>query len=61
METSKERVIKYIQDLPDNLTEEEITYHLYVREEINIARKQFAEGKIHTHEEVMEKYKQWLP
>jgi hypothetical protein len=61
METAKERVIKFIQGLPSNLTEEEITYHLYVRDEIFKARKQSAEGKLLSHSEVKEKYKKWLP
>ena len=57
METAKDRVIKFIENLPDNLSEEEIAYHLYVREEILKAQKESREGKLFSHQVVKEHYK----
>ncbi len=51
-ESAKKELMDYILTLPDNISEDEIAYHIYVREEIRIARKQAEEGNIYTQEQV---------
>ncbi len=58
--SSKEKVINFIKSLPDGLTVEEITYHLYVNERIIKAQQQIKDGNYHTHEEAKERMKKWL-
>ena len=35
-ESAKKELMDYISTLPDNISEDEIAYHIYVREEIRI-------------------------
>lgn len=57
----KEDIIKLIQDLPDDVTLEDIQYHLFVRQKLQKAEEQIKEGKTIPHEEVMEKIrKKWF-
>ena len=58
--SAKEKIIKFIKNLPDILSEEEIAYHIYVREEIKIAENEVQKGKLVDHKEVKEMYKKWL-
>lgn len=56
----KNDVIKIIQDMPENVTMEEILYKLYVRTRIEEGIKELDEGKGIPHEEAMEKIAKWL-
>lgn len=57
----KEEIIKLIQNLPDDVTLEDIQYHLFVRQKLLRAEEQIKEGKTLSHEEVMEKVRnKWL-
>ena len=51
----KEEVIKLIKDLPEDITLEDIQYHLFVKQKLLKAEKQISEGKTIPHEQVMEK------
>jgi len=51
----KEDVIKLIQELPDDITLEDIQYHLFVKQKLLRAEEQIKEGKTIPHEKVMEK------
>ena len=57
----KEDIIKLIQELPDDVTLEDIQYHLFVKQKLLRAEEQIKEGKTIPHEEVMEKArKKWF-
>lgn len=57
----KEEVIKLIKDLPEDITIEDIQYHLFVKQKLQKAEKQISEGKIIPHEQVIEKArKKWF-
>lgn len=60
MSSSKEEMIRFIQDLPENLSSDEILYHLYVREEIKKGKKDIQEGKYYTEEQIDELMLQWF-
>jgi hypothetical protein len=56
----KNDVIRYIQELPDNVTMEDILYKLYVRAKIEEGIKELDEGKGISHEEAMQRISKWL-
>jgi len=57
----KEEVIKLIQDLPEDITIEDIQYHLFVKQKLLKAEQQIIDGKTSPHDEVMERAKKkWL-
>jgi len=60
MPSTKETVIDFIKNLPENLSVEEIAYKLYINEKINRAQQQMKDGEYLTHEEAKERLKKWL-
>ncbi|MFC5471609.1 hypothetical protein ACFPPD_23315 [Cohnella suwonensis] len=56
----KDEVIRLIQDLPDNVTVEDILYKLYVRARIEEGLTELDAGKGITHSEAMERINKWL-
>ncbi len=60
MASIKESVIDLIKTLPDNVSMDDIMYHLYVKQKIIHGKKQVEEGHLHSHEEVEEMSKEWL-
>jgi len=57
----KEEVIKLIKDLPEDITLEDIQYHLFVKQKLLKAEKQISEGKTIPHEQVIDKArKKWF-
>jgi hypothetical protein len=57
MPSANEAAINFIKNLPDNLSIEEITYKLYINENISKAKQQIKDGKYVTHEEAKERMK----
>jgi len=58
--TLKEELISLIKKLPDNLTLDDVMYHLYVRQKILRGLEASNQGKIYTHEQVKEQAQKWL-
>jgi predicted transcriptional regulator len=58
--STKEVVIKIINEMPDNATIEDIMYQLYIRSKIEAGLKELDEGRGIPHEEAMEKISKWL-
>jgi len=50
----KEEVISLLHELPDDITLDEIMYHLYVKQKIIKGLKDIEDGNTYTHEEVKE-------
>ena len=59
-QTIKDQVISYIKTLPDNVTIEDIMYHLYVREKIFRGIKAADEGRVVSNEKAKEIIEKWL-
>ena len=55
----KEEVISLLHKLPDDITLDEIMYHLYVKQKIIKGLKDIEDGNTYTHEEVKEMAKKW--
>lgn len=57
----KEEVIELIKKLPEDVTLEDIQYHLFVKQKLLTSEKQISEGKTSPHNEVMERAsKKWF-
>lgn len=54
MATEKESILQMIKELPDDVTLEDIMYHLYVREKIFRGLKDADEGKKVSNEKAKE-------
>ena len=49
-----------IDTLPDDVTWEDVQYSIYVRERIDRGRREAAEGKIASEEEIEQRMERWL-
>ncbi len=58
--TAKEEVRQMIDNLPDDISLEDIQYHIYVRQKVARGLKDIEEGKVLTQEEVEERMQKWL-
>ncbi|MCK4223658.1 MAG: hypothetical protein KAX39_00665 [candidate division Zixibacteria bacterium] len=56
----KEQVIQMIQNLPDDVSVEEIMAELYFRLQVDAGLKDLDEGKGISHEEVEKRMSKWL-
>jgi hypothetical protein len=56
----KGEVIKLIEELPDNVTIEDILYKLYVRARIEEGIKELDQGEGLSHDQAMERISKWL-
>lgn len=60
MRTAKEKVRKMLEQLPDDVSFEDIQYHIYVREKIERGLKDIQEGRVLSQEDVEERMSKWL-
>ena len=56
----KKEVISLIEDLPDDITLDDIIYHLYVKQKLLKAKKDIAQGRTYSHEQVKKMAEKWL-
>lgn len=60
MKTVKDEVRKMLDNLPDDITFEDVQYHIYVREKIEKGLKDVEEGRVISHEEIEKRMAGWL-
>ena len=60
MSKAKEEVRMVIDQIPDDVSFEDIQYHIYVREKIERGLKDIKEGRVLSHEEVERRMSRWL-
>ncbi len=58
--TTKQEAMRLIEGLPENVSLEDIQYHLYVLAKIERGRNELREGKGHTQEEVESLARKWI-
>ena len=58
--TVKEEVRKLLDQLPDDVSYEDIQYHLYVRQKIERGLKDLEDGRVLTQEEAEQRMARWL-
>jgi predicted transcriptional regulator len=60
MANVKEQVIRMIQDLPDEVSIEDVMAELYFRLQVDAGLKELDEGQGIPHEEIEKRMSQWL-
>jgi predicted RNA-binding protein YlqC (UPF0109 family) len=58
MSIAKKKILELIKDLPDEVDIEEIIYRLYLRQKLEVAEKDVQEGRVISHEEVVNHFSQ---
>ena len=58
--SAKEEVIDLLRRLPDNVTLEDIRYHIYVLEQVKSGLESADAGPYRTQEEMRAEVKRWL-
>ncbi len=58
-ENVKENIISFLRTLPDDVTIEDIMYHLYVRKKIQRGLEDVKEGRTVSHEEMQNLISTW--
>jgi len=56
----KKEVISLIEDLPDDITLDDIIYHLYVKQKLLKAKEDITQGRTYSHEKVKKMAEKWL-
>lgn len=60
MSTAKEEVRKMLDQLPDDSSFEDIQYHIYVREKVELGLEDIQQGRTLSQEEVERRMGKWL-
>jgi hypothetical protein len=60
MARPKDQVRKLLDELGDNVSLEEIQYHIYVRQKVEKGREEVDKGMTISHTEVEERMSRWL-
>ncbi len=55
----KEQVISFLNELPEDVTFEEIMYHLYVKQKILKGKKELKRGNTNSQEKIEDEVKKW--
>jgi predicted transcriptional regulator len=59
-ETAKQTALRVIESLPDDAPYEDIMYEIYVLDKIEAGIRDFEEGRVIPHAEVMTKVERWI-
>jgi hypothetical protein len=59
MPTSKEDLLKFVVELPDDSTIDDIEYYLYVRRKIENGREAARRGEVITQDEFKKRMNEW--
>ena len=60
MATEKENIIKMIEELPDDVSLDEVMYHLYVRQKILRGLEDVKHGRTYSHNQAKKMLEKWL-
>ncbi|TFG00553.1 MAG: hypothetical protein EU529_11295 [Promethearchaeota archaeon] len=60
MQTIKDRVIESIKKLPDDVNYDDIMESIYVQQMISEGIEQLDKGEYISHEDIKERFKEWL-
>lgn len=58
--TEKERILKLVENLPDDLQTEDVMYALYVKDKIDRGLADADAGRVISHEEAKRRLAKWL-
>lgn len=60
MSTVKDKIRKLLDELPDNVSYEDVQYHIYARQKIERGLQDEAEGRLVSQEEAERRMARWL-
>jgi len=60
MRTAKQEVRKLLDEIPDDVSLEDVQYHIYVRQKIERALEDAKKGRVIGQEEVERRMSKWL-
>jgi hypothetical protein len=60
LQTAKQEVQEFLQELPDDATLEDIQYHIYVKQKIAQGLADVREGRVSTQAGVERRFSRWL-
>jgi predicted transcriptional regulator len=60
MENAKDQVQEILENLPEDTSLEDIQYHIYVRQKIELGIDDVDTGRTIAHEEVQRRLEKWL-
>ena len=60
MSTAKEEVRRMLDEIPDDVSFEDIQYHIYVSQKIEHGLRDIAEGRLLSQGEVEQRMSKWL-
>ena len=60
MSPVKEEIRKMLDQLPDDVTFEDVQYHIYVRQKLERGLKDMQEGRVIDQEEMERRMSRWL-
>ncbi len=60
MSTAKDEVRRLLDELPDDASFEDIQYHIYVREKIEMGRRAVREGRVVDQVEAEREMSKWI-
>ena len=60
MSTVKDEVRRVLDKLPDNVSLEEVMYHLYVRQKIELGLNEVKAGRTISQAEIEKRMERWL-
>lgn len=60
MQTAKQEVRELLDALPDDSSIEDIQYHLYVRQKVELGIQDIKNGKSYSQDEVEKRMEKWL-
>ncbi len=60
MQKAKDEVLEILEQLPEDVTLEEIQYRLYVRQKIRRGLDDVQEERIFSHEQIEARMKKWI-
>lgn len=60
MSTTKDEVRKMLDQIPEDVSFEDIQYHIYVRQKIEHGLRDIEEGRVLSQEEIERRMSKWL-
>ena len=60
MQTAKQEVKELLDTLPEDITFEDIQYHLYVRQKVQRGIEDINEGRTHSQDDVEKRMEKWI-
>jgi len=60
MTVAREKVVDLVNDLPDQVDLDEVMYRLYLLQKLEAGEKDVQEGRLLSHEQVVQESAKWL-